>query len=550
MKKYMLIVSFIFIANIVLAQNNIDQNNDGVMDITTSFNSHNYDLNGDGIIGNDFLFHSLKSFHHPPYNVNSLSFSSMWTSPAGAFSNCWDGVIGYFDNDTLLDIAGYTFSPGKFYVWEQTVTNPDSFALVTEIVKAESGGFGPMTYGDTDGDGKTEIILADFATYTRIYIYENDGDNIYVSQNTQNTLTHGIPARKAQGLMIGDLNKNGKKEIICTRGNTSDGGMVRVWEHSGVIGSNTYANIYTYTTVSYIFGKGGIGDSDHDGWDEVFITYGGFPTYNTYIRRIKYDSATATFNHIMYQASSIGLPTSYRVKDVNNDGIDELVATHSSNGIATFYVHKSTGPNQYQTIDSVFETSDNSTMLNCDIKMLTGRTYPTILLGSHGGKVYMHEYNGTSFVKQYEKLDYPGTAIRRVYWFFNNGKDGYFNTWRGGSSNGTFYLFKREGASYITSTGNTPNSFKLYQNYPNPFNPTTTIKFDISNNTHVTLNIYDVLGREVTSLIDDNLSTGSYKINWDGAKFNSSIYFYRIAIHSDKLKTEKYSEVRRMVLVK
>jgi hypothetical protein len=443
----------------------------------------------------------------------------------------------------LLDIAGYTFSPDKFYVWEQTVSNPDSFALVTEIVKAEGGGFGPITVGDTDGDGKTEIILADFATFTRIYIYENNGNNVYVSQNTQGVLTHGTPSRTARGLMIGDLNKNGKKEIICTRGNTSNGGMIRVWEHTGVIGSNTYTNIYTYTTVSYVFGKGGIGDSDHDGWDEVFITYGGFAIFNTYIRRIEYDSTSATFNHLIYQASSIGFPTSYRVSDVNNDSIDELVATHASNGIAAFYVHKSTGPNQYQTIDSVFETSDNSTMLNCDIKLLAGKTYPTVLLGSFGGKVYMHEYNGTSFIKQYENLNYPSPAVRRVYWFFNNGKDGYFNTWSGSSSNGTFYLFRRDESTNITGHKNSPCSFTLYQNYPNPFNPTTTIRFDISNNTHVTLNIYDVLGREVKNLIDDNLSTGGYKLNWNGTEFNSGVYFY-------KLETDNYSETRSMVLVR
>ena len=543
MKKIILIVSFIFIANIVFAQNNIDQNNDGVMDVTTSFNPYNYNLNGDGIIGNDIIFNTLKSFSPTPYNINSLSFSSMWTSPSGAFSNCWDGVVGYFDNDTLLDIAGYTFSPNKFYVWEQTVSNPDSFALVTEIAKNGSGGFGPMTFGDTDGDGKTEIIIADFASITRIYIYENNGDNVYVSQNTQGLLIHGTPYRNPQSLMIGDLNKNGKKEIICTRGNSSDGGMVRVWEHTGVIGSNTYTDIYTYTTSSHLSGKGGIGDSDHDGWDEVFITCDGSPVSNTYIRRIEYDSASASFVQLLYQASSVGKARSYMVKDVNNDSVDELVATHASNGIAAFYVYISTGPNQYQTIDSVFETSDNSDMISCDIKLLAGRTYPTILLSSFGGKVYMYEYNGTSFVKQYEKLDYPGPAVRRVYWFFINGKDGYFNTWSGSSSNGTFYLFRRDGSTNITGNENTPNSFKLYQNYPNPFNPSTIIKFDISSNTHATLSIYDILGREVSNPINDYLSPGNYEIKWDASKFNSGIYFY-------KLETNSYSEIKSMVLVK
>ncbi len=543
MKISILTFLIVFISNFTSAQSIFDANNDGVTEVSPSFNIKNIDLNGDGITGNDFAINSINPTFNSPSSVNSLSFTSIWTSPPGSFSNCWDGVVGYFDSDTLLDIAGYTFSPGKFYVWEQTAVNPDSFALVTEITKTEGGGFGPMTVGDTDGDGKTEIIIADFATFTRIYIYENNGDNVYVSQNTQNTLTHGTPSRTARGLMIGDLNKNGKKEIICTRGNSSNGGMIRVWEHTGTIGSNTYTSIYTYTTASYIFGKGGIGDSDHDGWDEVFITYGGFPVFNTYIRRIEYDSASATFNHLMFQASSIGFPTSYRVMDVNNDGIDELVSTHSSGGVAAFYVHKSTGPNQYQTIDSVFETSDNSTMLNCDIKLLTGKTYPTILLGSFGGKVYMYEYNGASFVKQYEKLNYPGPAVRRVYWFFNNGKDGYFNTWSSSSSNGTFYLFRSDNAVNITGSGHTPQVFTLYQNYPNPFNPATVIRFDIPENSHVEINIYDILGKKVKCLVNENMSRGNYKIKWDGKDFNSGVYFY-------VLKANNYKEIKSMILVK
>ena len=66
-----------------------------------------------------------------------------------------------------------------------------------------------------------------------------------------------------------------------------------------------------------------------------------------------------------------------------------------------------------------------------------------------------------------------------------------------------------------------PKKFALYQNYPNPFNPTTQIKFDIPNNSFVSLYVYDILGRVVSKLIDGNLNAGSYKVEWNADRFSS-----------------------------
>jgi hypothetical protein len=78
-----------------------------------------------------------------------------------------------------------------------------------------------------------------------------------------------------------------------------------------------------------------------------------------------------------------------------------------------------------------------------------------------------------------------------------------------------------------------PLKFKLYQNYPNPFNPYTKIKFEIPiingvTNGNVKLIIYDILGREVDMLVNENLKPGSYEVTWDASKFASGIYFCRL----------------------
>ncbi len=88
-----------------------------------------------------------------------------------------------------------------------------------------------------------------------------------------------------------------------------------------------------------------------------------------------------------------------------------------------------------------------------------------------------------------------------------------------------------------------PSTFSLSQNYPNPFNPTTKIKFDITENAFTTLKIYDLIGKEVQTLVNDELSSGVYEATFDGTQLTSGVYFYR-------LNSGEYSETKRMLLVK
>jgi len=74
----------------------------------------------------------------------------------------------------------------------------------------------------------------------------------------------------------------------------------------------------------------------------------------------------------------------------------------------------------------------------------------------------------------------------------------------------------------------TPSSFSLLQNYPNPFNPSTVISYQLSVNSQVTLKVYDVLGREVTTLVNGRLTTGTHSVTFDAAALPSGVYFYRI----------------------
>ena len=88
-----------------------------------------------------------------------------------------------------------------------------------------------------------------------------------------------------------------------------------------------------------------------------------------------------------------------------------------------------------------------------------------------------------------------------------------------------------------------PASYELEQNYPNPFNPATMLKYALPEESRVKINIYDILGRKVTTLIDEKQQAGYYDIAWNASGRTSGIYFAR-------LETEEFSKSIKMVLLK
>ena len=88
-----------------------------------------------------------------------------------------------------------------------------------------------------------------------------------------------------------------------------------------------------------------------------------------------------------------------------------------------------------------------------------------------------------------------------------------------------------------------PVIYQLYQNYPNPFNPTTTIKYGIPRNSHVKIVLYDILGREVTTLVNEIKNSGYYTVRFNASSLASGIYFYRI-------KAGNFIQVKKMMLLK
>jgi hypothetical protein len=96
---------------------------------------------------------------------------------------------------------------------------------------------------------------------------------------------------------------------------------------------------------------------------------------------------------------------------------------------------------------------------------------------------------------------------------------------------------------YVANQNTAPVEFKLNQNYPNPFNPTTTISYSIAKSGKVSLKVYDLLGREVTTLINEDQAAGDYRVTFNAGNLSSGVYFYT-------MQAGNFSESRKLILLK
>jgi|WetSurMetagenome_2_1015567.scaffolds.fasta_scaffold05152_6 photosystem II stability/assembly factor-like uncharacterized protein len=148
--------------------------------------------------------------------------------------------------------------------------------------------------------------------------------------------------------------------------------------------------------------------------------------------------------------------------------------------------------------------------------------------------IYKTTNNGTNWIPQFTDSVNIFNSI-----YFTSKDTGYVC-----GSGGKIYKTVNGGSIGIRKIDeNTPDKFCLYQNYPNPFNPTTSIRYQVESIKFIKLVVYNILGKEVATLVNEKQSQGVYEVTFDGSMYPSGVYFYR-------LETENYSETKKMLLIK
>ena len=185
---------------------------------------------------------------------------------------------------------------------------------------------------------------------------------------------------------------------------------------------------------------------------------------------------------------------------------------------------------------------------------------PGILRSSNNGMNWTGSLSlDASAVTVYDNYIFAGANSNGVYMSSNNGE-----TWtaknEGLTSNAVSEFMIADGYIYaglpginrrllsdITSAKQIcveiPEVFSLGQNYPNPFNANTIIRFQIKDSRFVNLRVFDLMGREVTTLVNERLEAGTYEVRFDAGELPSGVYFYR-------METEKYTDTKKLILLK
>ena len=232
----------------------------------------------------------------------------------------------------------------------------------------------------------------------------------------------------------------------------------------------------------------------------------------------------------------------FYISKTTNSGTNWIHTSLSPGADLIYFYNSSTG---WRVNDeNIYKTTDNGTNWQLQFSKPNYQHFSITFTNALTGWVTSQTINGGRLLKTtngginwFNDISYYTPSIYDVSFINEN------TGWVVG--NGSLILKTTTGGTIgiqqISTT--VPDKFYLEQNYPNPFNPATVISFQLPAAGFVKLKIFDLLGREVANLVNENLSAGSYKYDFNASALTSGIYFY-------KLETQNFSETRKMVLVK
>ncbi len=232
----------------------------------------------------------------------------------------------------------------------------------------------------------------------------------------------------------------------------------------------------------------------------------------------------STNNGTSWQGASTGLPNFFSVGYIVALGSDLYIG--QSFGSA---MYRSSNNGDSWTAISNFPSSNPVQQLYVFGNDLYG-------VGANGG-IFITKNQGTTWTK-------ISTGLPKTYLFPILAANGYI--FSGTDGNGVWKRLLTDFTAVHEITADIPTSVSLLQNYPNPFNPTTNFEFSIANSGNVILKIFDVLGREIATLVNEELHPGTYNVSWDAGQIRglpSGEYFARLSVGN-------FNDVKKLLLTK
>ncbi|MBK9098050.1 MAG: T9SS type A sorting domain-containing protein [bacterium] len=361
-----------------------------------------------------------------------------------------------------------------------------------------------VNWADFDNDGDLDVVFAGESNPN--FIFANSGTSISTTPTWQST----DASQYANSLFVGDVNNDGFLDLAISDNNQLGGsGKFKIYlNNNGTLSTTPY-----WTSSFSGYGSGiNLADIDND-LDLDLITGGWWQPIRIYLNNSGTFSATP-----QYTSTSTSVVEVIVMGDADNDAlqnIQEVFISDSTKKI--FYLQRT----PVQAIHQV--------IVDEDTLQLNEYCYDL-----ENGWIMLAEQPDSGAVITVEAV---------VSWDIDMG----VTNWD--QNKGNYLFFNTSDPVFVVNEEKSPENFVLHQNYPNPFNPTTNIGFRISDGGYVSLKVYDLLGNEVATLVDEYKPAGSYEVKFNAVgtgcdlSLTSGVYFYQV-------KTGDFKETKKMILLK
>ena len=383
-----------------------------------------------------------------------------------------------------------------------------------------------MVFFDYDNDGWQDVYIANDKEQGN-ELFRNNGDGTF----SDVTVSSGTGAHMdAMGLAVADYDRDGFFDIYISNGTQGN-----VFYHNNGDGTFTDVAPQLGITVNRECWGANFADFDNDGFVDLFIAVASGVNRQDVLFKGDGTGFTDISDSVGIVDESFGFGSA--VADFDNDGASDIfVVNRFFNTGEKSFLYKNALPQGRWLKVQLEGSNSNRNGIGARVEVVANGALQ--IQEVRGGSSYLSQ-NSLTLTFGLGNLVHADSVI--VAW-----PSGIQTVLTNVAANQKLIIM--ENPTGIAEQNPNPQQFVLYQNYPNPFNPGTTITFDISHHSLITLHVYDITGRKVRTLINGRLPAGSHEVLWDGRDDTgqwvaSGVYIYR-------LQAGKFSQSRKMLLLR